>query len=209
MCIRDRDGIGYLYYQNKSNSPMTETVELFEATNIRVKKPYAGKTTFTVEVPAGEERIVLVRLLEGAGYGIKRNTSFKKTQDQLKVMVKSQGKPTRRKFKGNDVNILVYQTQYNDGVVLFYDNQTENMVLEEEIEFRMSGLVIEGDEKSNSVKTRLEPGGSRLIVLKKVADDWKLEYGIKTKILEGLKKQLMIYCQTPRHKLLKCYLPNQ
>ncbi len=51
----------------------------------------------------------------------------------------------------------MYTYQHSDGVAILYENQTTNLVLEEEIEFNIKGLEIEGNEKSNKANVKVKP----------------------------------------------------
>ena len=72
--------------------------------------------------------------------------------------------------------------QHNGGIFFYYQNQTNDKTLKEEISFDITGLTIEG-EQGSEVKFDLGPKSERVLKLVATGGPWtfgcKCSYGIK------------------------------
>lgn len=113
------------------------------------------------------------------------STSIMHGDSQLIQMCLTKGKKTGRPDTETqeDHNIYQYYLQQDNGIVYLYVNGSEDQILDEEIEFNMDGLEIEGMPGQNVVELRLEPGKQRLIKLRANKDGWKIgtqvSYGLE------------------------------
>jgi hypothetical protein len=75
-------------------------------------------------------------------------------------MCKDQGKKADRPNTdtGESVGICQYTYQHGGGIAYLYDNQSKKYTLDEEVEFTMQGLEIEGKPGQTSVAFKVPPG---------------------------------------------------
>ena len=57
-----------------------------------------------------------------------------------------------------DFGIFQYSLQHGGGIAYLYVNGSKNQILDEEIEFSLDGLEIEGMPGKSTVEFRLNPG---------------------------------------------------
>lgn len=98
----------------------------------------------------------------------------------LKEMCREKGKKNKRPDpdSGEDKEIFQYSYQHPDGVCYLYVNHTKNETLEEEIEFKLQGLEIEGMPGQTTVEFEIGPGQEKFIKLKSISSPWKIATGI-------------------------------
>jgi len=74
-------------------------------------------------------------------------------------MCKDQGKKQMRADPetGEDKQIYVYSLQHGEGICYLYVNETEDQTLEEEVEFQLQGLEIEGKPGESTVEVVVKP----------------------------------------------------
>jgi hypothetical protein len=59
------DGFGYIYYKNESNKTLEEEIYFKSMDGLKFKKPYSGNS-YKISVPAGQEKIVITKVLPNA-----------------------------------------------------------------------------------------------------------------------------------------------
>ena len=85
--------------------------------------------------------------------------------------------------RNKELEIFVYSYKYESGICFLYENETQNMTLDESITFKTTGLKIvgvEGDEKI--VKVVIGPGESKFIELQSTMPNWSIQTSISYQI---------------------------
>ena len=173
------DGFGYFFFWNQGLSVLDVDVYFKIMSGIKLRKPYRGKT-FKITVAPGEKQIVLTKV--NPYYEVKQVYSeiptFQKNDEQLVVLAKEKGQKKQRKVKAGDklVDIWCYIFQHSDGIFFYYENNTNEYVLDEEVKFKLQGLKIEEDPYNTSVKFVLPPGKTRSIKLKKTLNEFSIGF---------------------------------
>ena len=57
-------------------------------------------------------------------------------------------------------------------------NKTEDKVLEEEVEFTLQGLEIEGQPGESTIEVIVNPGETKMVKLVATGGPWKIQQGI-------------------------------
>lgn len=99
--------------------------------------------------------------------------------------MKTEGTKVCRKDprRNKELEIFVYSYKYESGICFLYENETQNMTLDESITFKTTGLKIvgvEGDEKI--VKVVIGPGESKFIELQSTMPNWSIQTSISYQI---------------------------
>merc|ERR1711935_635782 len=99
---------------------------------------------------------------------------------KLKELCLSDGKKNPRPDPdpGEHRDICQYSYQHSEGICYLYVNETTDLTLEEEIEFKLTGLEIEGKPGESVVEFELGPGQQKFIKLKAISSPWKIATGV-------------------------------
>lgn len=99
---------------------------------------------------------------------------------KLKQTCRKEGKknPRPNPDSGELCNINQYQYQHSDGICYLYVNESSNLTLEEEIEFKLEGLEIEGKPGESSIVVTVGPGQERFVKLRSISQPWKIATGV-------------------------------
>ena len=117
---------------------------------------------------------------EGYGMSASTMTSIQQGGKKLKELCLSDGKKAPRPDPdtGEQNEIYQYSYQHSEGICYLYVNDSSNLTLDEEIEFKLTGLEIEGSPGENRVAFELGPGQQKFIKLKAIATPWKIATAI-------------------------------
>lgn len=173
------EGFGFTIYKNESEgSTLKERVTFNRFKGLKLLPPFADQEHYEVTVEPGNTVTVLF-WCDPEGYAMSSSTAIQimHGDSDLKTMLLEQGKKNGRPDTETqeDYGIYQYSMQHNGGMAYFYVNGSSNQILDEEIQFTMDGLEIEGmPEGTDLVEFRLGPGEEKLIKLKAVTDGWKI-----------------------------------
>lgn len=173
------DGFGYFFFWNRSESTLNTEVYFKLMSGIKLRKPFAGKS-FKITVAPGENQIVLTKV--NPYYEVKQVYSeiatFQRNDNQLKKIAKEKGQRKQRKHHktGEMLDIWCYILQHSDGIFFYYENKTNQYLLDEEVKFKLQGLKIESDPLNSSVKFALPPGQTKEIKLKKTLNEFSIGF---------------------------------
>ena len=173
------DGFGYFFFWNKSESTLKSEVYFKIMSGIKLRKPNIGKK-FAVTVPAGQKAIVLTKV--NPYFEVKQVYSeiptFERSEAQLRTIAKERGQKKQRKHQktGEMLDIWCHILQHSDGVYFYYENNTKQYTLDEEVKFKLQGLKIEGDPNASNVKFVIGPGQSKEIKLKKTLNEFSIGF---------------------------------
>ena len=143
-------------------------------------KPQQGQG-YDILVKPGERKMILIRCSpEGYGMSSSSSTNVIHGGKKLKSTCRSLGKQNARPNpdSGELCNIYQYSYQHSDGICYLYVNESSNFTLEEEIEFKLEGLEIEGKPGETTVQVTVAPGQERFIKLRSIAQPWKIATGV-------------------------------
>ena len=152
---------------------------------LKLLPPYEGQG-YEVMVEPGK-MVTVILWCDPEGYAMSSSTSIQiiHGDGELIQMCQEQGKKNARPDTETqeDYGIYQYSLQHGGGIAYLYVNGSENQILDEEIQFTMDGLEIEGMPGKDTIEFRLEPGQQKLIKLRAVKDGWKIgsqvAYGIE------------------------------
>lgn len=134
-----------------------------------------------MSVPPGGTKMILIHCdPEGYGMSSSAQTSIVHGGKKLRELTKSQGKKNARPDpeNGEARDIYQYSYQHSDGVCYLYVNETSDLTLEEEVEFQLQGLEIEGKPGESTIEIVVGPGQEKFIKLKSISTPWKIATGI-------------------------------
>lgn len=167
------DSLGYFYFQNKSNdSQLTATIDFVEMIGTELLPPYSGRKPQVIVAP-GEEKIMVYKMTgAGAKANFRMMASFKKHVQDLGGRAKKEGiRLPRSDEYGNQLDIVLYVLYHNGGVMAFYENNTKDVTLLENVRFDLRGCNIEG-VPGNSIRVRVGPGKSHLVNIVKTSSNF-------------------------------------
>ena len=187
------EGYSYIYIENNE-----EDITLIEDVNYKnfegfiLLPPYSGGR-FHIEVRPGENKIILIKRLEliesNNNIVFYRSNLFYGNKTLLKLTKKKGTKKKREdKETGKEVDINVYILKHDFGVCYLYRNKTNNMILNEKVNFENSKnieLYVENKnnennennniyEKQKEIKINLSPHQDYFLDLRSKNLLWKI-----------------------------------
>lgn len=125
--------------------------------------------------------MILIRC-DPEGYGMSSSTSTNIIHGgkKLKELCRKEGKRNARPDpnSGEPTHIYQYSMQHSDGICYLYVNETTNLTLEEEIEFKLEGLEIEGKPGETTAQVTVGPGQERFVKLRSISQPWRVATAI-------------------------------
>ena len=173
------DGFGYFFFWNKSQATLNTQIYFKVMSGIKLRKPFRGKK-FDLTVAPGEKQIVITKV--NPYYEVKQvyaeHPTFQRNEQQLQALAKETGQRKQRKNQKTQemVEIYCYILQHSDGIYFYYENNTPDLLLDEEVKFKLQGLQIEDDPTSKSVKLIVQPGEKKGIKLKKTLNEFSIGF---------------------------------
>ena len=79
---------------------------------------------------------------------------------------------------GEQMEIDQYNLKHEGGIAYLYVNKTTEHTLEEDLEFQLTGLEIEGKPGETQVQLKVGPGQTKLLKLVGTAKEWKVSCGV-------------------------------
>lgn len=188
--LQHDDGV-FILYENRTKDFALDEELTFDMQGLTLKEN-PGKTSVKIELPPQSERAIhLVKT--GPAFSIKYSMSYlvkfagkgsfgsaRLPEHELRKLAKEKGQQKQRKDNktGEVVDIVLYVLQHDQGVFLYYENNTKNYELEEEVKFELKGLQLAEDPKGNTVKFALKPGQSRGIILDSTKEEFSISYNV-------------------------------
>jgi hypothetical protein len=162
------DNFGYFFFDNQSESTnLTATIEFTEMQDTEVLEPYSGRKP-VVSVGPKEQKILMYKMNgDKAKVSFRLAASFKKNISNITESAKKLGKKCVRMKQGKDVGIAVYVLYHEDGLVYYYQNNSSNQTLMEDLKFDLSNCAIEGMGASQAARVRLVPHSTYLLNIKR------------------------------------------
>ncbi|RYF42003.1 MAG: hypothetical protein EOO38_20155 [Cytophagaceae bacterium] len=68
------------------------------------------------------------------------------------------------------LNMRIYNYQHDDGVYLFFENLTKDVILDQKVEYELQGLELIGDAGGNEIQFELKPGGTHRLAFRKIGE---------------------------------------
>jgi len=191
-----KDGFIYCYYQNLSDKTLQADVLFKEFKGIKLRKPYRGNE-FKLVVPPGQEKVVLIRILpkQNAKQVLDEKITFFSgdvdpneilngaskdggkvkpvySVPNLDAQAKRDGEMKRVKdsVTKDFLNMRIYNYQHDDGVYLFFENLTKDLVLDQKVEYDLQGLEPLGDAGERETQFELKPGSSFRLAFRKIGE---------------------------------------
>jgi len=162
------EGFSYIYFVNKEEDvTLVEDVKYTKFSGLKLLPPYSG-SSYQIEIKPGEEKIILIKRVDTKDFSLaySSNTNFKFGKKSLVNLAKQKGTKSNRKDpKLNiEVDIVVYTYKHSLGLCFYYENNTTDRKLEENVRIKATGVEIVDYESSvNMISIILAPGESKLI----------------------------------------------
>lgn len=157
----DNTKFGYLYYENNSEESTLKEEVAFEELEGVIIMGHKGKKSVHVEVPPGENEIILLDQIERQ-YLMKCEyySSIHKSMHDLKELVKQKGEKKQIKFDGKAHQIFYYVYDDGDGYIWMFENESDDIIFEGTFYYTLNNLKIADKEAKggNEWKVKLDPG---------------------------------------------------
>ena len=178
-------GFGYFYFCNRSKSAFSTTISFQNMNGVKLKKPFSNQEAFSIRLDPGEEKIVLTKL----DPSVKVKQAFieapafqKNDDDDYDYVLQAKQHGIRKQRIDTHSNQLLdiwfYLYQYDNGILVIYENKTTDRILEENIKFELEGLEIREEKKANQMKVIVKPGETKIIYLDKTAEEFSASYTV-------------------------------
>ena len=143
----NKGGFGYIYFENSTpDSDLEATVDFAGSTNIKLCYPYSGYKP-SISVPANSSNICVYES-KGLPYSTQLRilSSVKNVEgsQSLKEKVRASNTILSKSHYGEPVDINVYVLYHSNGLAMLYVNKTNDLTIDEEIEFDLNGCHIDG-----------------------------------------------------------------
>lgn len=138
--------------------------------------PQKGES-YDITVAPGQSKMILMRTdAEGYSLSMSLTTSVVMGGKKLKELTKQDGKKVSRTDTdtGEEREIYCYTYKHAGGICYLYENESEKYTLDEEVQFKLTGLQIENKPNEDTVEFKIGPGQSKFIKLVSIADTWKI-----------------------------------
>lgn len=175
------EGYGFIIVRNEeAEATFEETVKFNTFKGLELLKPESG-SSYEMRVAPGEIKTILIKC-DPEGYAMSTSSSTKVVlgNSSLEQQCIEQGKRAARAdpSSGEAYDIHQYTLKHSGGIAYLYVNNTADKTLEEDLEFDMSGLEIEGKPGETAITVRVGPGQRKLVKLRTTADAYKLRVGV-------------------------------
>ena len=142
--------------------------------------PESGQS-YDIVVPPGKTKTIIIKC-DPEGYSMSSSTTTQVIPGSanLEQLALEKGKKNPRPCPetGDHFEIYQYSYQHGGGHCYLYVNNTTDKVLEEEIEFTLQGLEIEGKPGENSIEVIVNPGERKMVKLVATGGPWKIQQSI-------------------------------
>lgn len=176
--------LGYIYYENNSkNSVLKEEVSFTSMRGLEVFGEPFRKGPIKVEVPAGENRIILLDMVDKEYiFKCEYYSTIQKSIDEVKEILKEKGEKKQIRFDGKDHQIYYYVYGDEGGYLWMFENESTKTTFDGTFYFSFNNLKIEGRKLTpeDQYKVRLQPGEK--IYMRMYVDDISKSWGYKSKL---------------------------
>ena len=161
----EHNGWAYVYFENNEEEHQISVTLNFgdSYSGVRVLPPHSGnKPTFTVG--PGEQEIVVYKNNGRKRSSVSMMTAFRRMAkiDNIKDKVRASTTILKKRHNGEEVDIRVHFYYHAPGIALLYVNETDDLTLNENLEFNLDNAHIEG-VTGNAMSVSLGPGKEKLI----------------------------------------------
>ena len=173
-CVRNICNLDYFYFRNDSKDTiLAATVRIPENETCEPRPPYAGKRP-QVTIGPGERKIIMFEKngKKAVRYGLL--TSFKSGGINLVKKAKECGTLFHRTLNQQQVKINVFILEHPEGIIYYYENNSNQYCLREHCRFSLSGCQIEG-VIGNGADINLKPGETHLLHIVKLKTSDRFE----------------------------------
>lgn len=178
-----KEGYGYAYFMNEGTTHSVEiTCEMLGSSNIKVLPPFSGlRPSLTIE-----PRKTGIIVYEGISVPYSAQMRFMATfkpfgQDSnIGQIVKQTGTAIQKRYNNAPVDIYLYVRIDTTSMLMLYQNNTKDLILNEEVQFDMDNARIEGSYGAQ-LEVGIKPQSEKLV--KVVQIDPSKEFSVKIKNL--------------------------
>lgn len=197
------DGVMMLY-ENRTTDLVLEEEVKFELKGLRLEdNPRSDKMKF--QLPPGQTKVIKLKKTQpetsisySVSYLVKSADELAplpKSDYELRALAKQKGQQKQRKDTktGQFIDINCYVYQHAEGVLIVYENNTFNKILDEEIKFDLKGLKIEEDPYASKLNIILGPNQVKIIRLKKIMDEFSISYNVSYLVKDSTEVSSQVY----------------
>jgi len=129
--------------------------------------PESGSAYEVLVPPKGNKTIVIKCDPEGYAMATSSTAQVILGDGALEAQCEAEGKKAPRPDPetGEQTEIYQYSLRHGGGIAYLYVNNTDKLTLEEELEFQLTGLEIEGKPGETKVEIKVGPGQKKLFKL--------------------------------------------
>lgn len=186
--LQHEDGV-FLLYENRTTDLILDEEIKFDLKGLILEED-PSQTILQFELPPGRDREIRLRrvapefaIAYNVSYIVKnttRDSPGKMSEWDLVNLAKEQGQRKQRKDvkTGVPVDIFMYLLQHDQGIYIYYENNSKNIELDEEVKFELKGLQLAADPEGSIVRLVLKPGQSKGISIVRVAEEYSISYNV-------------------------------
>ncbi len=184
------EGYSYIYVENlEEDAKLIEDVKYTKFEGLQLLPPFHG-TSYHIEVGPGQSQLILIKHIEVNEYNLifSYQSSIQFGEKTLKKLAKEKGNKKKRKDtkENKDLDIDVYIYKHTFGLCYYYENNTKNKRLKEQINIATNTNVdfVGEKEGTNEIIFVVEPGETHFVELRGKNNLWKVQpkitYAIET-----------------------------
>ena len=184
------EGYSYIYVENlEEDAKLIEDVKYTKFEGLQLLPPFHG-TSYHIEVGPGQSQLILIKHIEVNEYNLifSYQSSIQFGEKTLKKLAKEKGNKKKRKDtkENKDLDIDVYIYKHTFGLCYYYENNTKNKRLKEQINIVTNTNVdfVGEKEGTNEIIFVVEPGETHFVELRGKNNLWKVQpkitYAIET-----------------------------
>jgi len=185
-CFGD-ESYGFIIIQNDEPAAQyKEKVNFTSFKGLEFVAPESGSAYEVLVPPKGNKTIVIKCDPEGYAMATSSSSSVILGDGALEAQCLAEGKKAPRPDPdtGEQMAIDQYSLRHGGGMAYLYVNKTTEHTLEEELEFVLAGLEIEGKPGETTVELKVGPGQTKLLKLVATSPTQKVSCGVSYAILK-------------------------
>ena len=171
------EGFGYFYLTNPTESKLIEKCYFKTFKNLKILPPYEG-AKYEASINPGTSEIVIIKTVPGQKPAISFTSTVTAdaSANPFADRAKREGIAENRLHPetNKDIGVTVYTLKTNEGMHIYYENNSKNVSFEEEIEFTLRNASVVGIT-GNRISLKLVPGQKHYIEVKSTGKSWSAQ----------------------------------
>lgn len=163
-----KGGFCFVFAQNYGNLNLSVTCELVNARHIMFAAPNDGMRP-TFQLGPGQTKILFLEATKENYSTELRIASIEAPQPNYADKARLQGERVSILVKQKEVGISLYVLKYDHGVLMSYENLSQNFTLHEKLNFALDNCFI-NNSIGNYIEVNVNPGEKQVIMISKSPD---------------------------------------